>query len=219
MRGLLHLALHTYYLALGLAVLHGSTIASNPAGALGLLLRTETLVPALVFLDLARAPDCDLGSCRSLLGRVCYALVRPFVRRHRGWYHGVWASLYVASLVALATYLVALWVGSLGVAKLNPEAPRSVFLASLSSYTLHLLEDGLTVRGVRVLGVRLRGFARTGSTDALVAALLVLPSATALVVHYVATARASLPTSAAVGAITLALTYVALLLLPRITRR
>jgi len=219
MRGSLHLVLHIYYLALGLAVLYGNTIASNPADALRLLLRAEVAVPTLVFLDLAKAPDCDLGSCGSFFGRACYTLVKPFVRRHRGWYHSVWASLYVASLAALATYLVALWVGSLGIAKLDPGVPRLVFLVALSSYTLHLLEDGLTVRGVGLLGVRLRSFARTGSTDTLAAALLVLPSATALVVHYTATARANLSASATVGLATLTLTYVALVLLPRLVRR
>jgi membrane-bound metal-dependent hydrolase YbcI (DUF457 family) len=215
MRGLLHLVLHIYYLALALAVVYGGT-ASTPSSTLEPILRVETLVPVLVFLDLARAPDCDLGYCRSLLGRVGYALVKPFVRRHRGWYHSIWASLYVASLTAAVTYLVALYVEYLGIAVPKLGITRAVFLAALSSYTLHLLEDGLTVRGVEVLGLRIRGFARTGSTDTLVAVLLVLPSATSTVVHYLTTAGASPATSATVGAAVLALTYVALVALPKL---
>ncbi len=217
MRGTLHLLLHIYYLALALMMLYGDAIStSNPFNTLELVLRAETLLPALVFLDVARAPDCDLGSCRSLLGRVCYTLVKPFVRKHRGWYHSVWASLYVASLTTVLTYLVAPWLGSLGMPIPGSDVPRLVFLAVLSSYNLHLLEDGLTVRGVKVLGVRLRSFARTGSTDTLVAVLLILPSSTALVVYYIATARAGI--SATIGATVLVLTYTALVLLPKLAR-
>jgi membrane-bound metal-dependent hydrolase YbcI (DUF457 family) len=217
MRGSLHLVLHTYYLALALMILYGDAIStSNLFSALELVLRAETLLPVLVFLDVARAPDCDLGSCRSFLGKVCYTLVKPFVRKHRGWYHSFWASLYVASLTTVLTYLVALWLGSLGIPRPGSGVSYSVFLAALSSYNLHLLEDGLTVKGVEVLGVRLRGFARTGSTDALVAVLLVLPSSTALAIHYMATARAGI--SATVGAAVLVLTYVTLVLLPRLAR-
>jgi membrane-bound metal-dependent hydrolase YbcI (DUF457 family) len=218
MRGLLHLVLHIYYLTLALAIVYGGTTELNTSNVLGSVLRVETLIPVLVFLDLARAPDCDLGSCRSLLGSLGYTLVKSFVRRHRGWYHSVWASLYIASLTAVITYLVALYVEYLGIVVPKLGITRTTFLTALLSYTLHLLEDGLTVRGVKLLGVRIRSFARTGSTDTLVATLLVLPSAISTVVHYITTAGADLATSAMVGATVLTLTYIALVALPKLAR-
>lgn len=218
-RGSLHLALHAYYVLLALAFLYGDSLASSGswselAARLWGLARAELAVAVAVFMDVARAPDCDVSCRGSLLGLLAYAPVSPLVRSHRGWYHSLWAALYVAgfcaALVALLAHALGLAAGYIGVgAKLPTGAvAAATFAAALSSYCLHLAEDSLTRGGVRWLGwlgPRVRGPASTGRSDAYAASLLVAVSALAALAAYRVSGSPS--TSALVGALALALCF------------
>ncbi len=219
MRGSVHAALHAYYVLLVLALLYGDSLASSGsweelASRLWSLARAELVVAVAVFMDVSRAPDCDISCRGSVLGLAAYAPASPLVKSHRGWYHSVWAALYVAcfcaALTALLAHALLLVADSLGVELRLSVGPATlaVFASSLLSYCLHLAEDSLTRSGVRWLGrlgPRVRGPVSTGRSDAYAAALLVGTSAVAAAISYPLTR--SFAASALVGILALALDF------------
>ncbi len=219
MRGSAHVALHAYYVLLALVLLYGDPLASSSTlGELSArlleLVRAEHVLAVLVFMDVSRAPDCDVSCRGSVLGLVAYAPVSPLVKSHRGLYHSVWAALYVAgfcaALVALVVHALGVLAGSLGVpfGISASYAALAAFAASFTSYCLHLAEDSLTKSGVRWLGwfgPRIRGPASTGSSDAYAAVLLAGPSAAVAMLAYLVTE--SFATSALAGFLVLALDF------------
>ncbi|MEM1623632.1 MAG: metal-dependent hydrolase [Sulfolobales archaeon] len=222
MRGILHVVLHGYYVLLTLAFLYGDTIASQ-----GSWLEPETLLRGLplaqvaiavaIFMDASRAPDCDISCKGTILGYVAHVFAKPFVRSHRGWYHSVWAAVYVASLTSI---LVALVVHTLSVFASyfsrvfhlsTTLAAYTAFSASLLSYSLHLVEDSLTKRGVNWFGYRIKGPITTGATDIQYTLLLVTTSASSAVATYVLTNSVSI--SALVGLLVILLDFTLLTVL------
>lgn len=224
MRGVFHVSLHAYYVLLALFFLYGDTLATleswqELAAFLGGLPLVEVFVAVALFIDVSRAPDCDISCRGTALGYVAYLLVKPFAKPHRGWYHSVWAAIYVASLSTVlltppiyALQALALFLG----AELRFSIYRvasAAFSASFLSYCLHLIEDSLTKRGVDWFGYRVRGPATTGTSDFYVTALLVATSAGGILVTY-STTRA-LGISALLGLVVLLIDFALLITVRR----
>jgi membrane-bound metal-dependent hydrolase YbcI (DUF457 family) len=212
MRGSCHVLLHAYYVVLGIALLYGDELLSTyvdqgVAGPLRLLANLELLIFVAVFMDVARAPDCDVACGGTLLGYIAHIPVKPFLRTHRGWYHSVWAAIYMSGVASAVVAALTATVNAvsehvgfgpvLSLVRLGATA----FSASFLSYLLHLAEDSLTLRGVRWLGTRVRGPLRTGGTDIVAASIIVLTSALTTWVAYYATR--SLSRGALLGALVL----------------
>ncbi|MCS7099054.1 MAG: metal-dependent hydrolase [Sulfolobales archaeon] len=221
MRGAYHVALHAYYALLYLAFLYGDRFVASTNSLdeflkfLESLAQLEVVLALLVFMDIARAPDCDI-SCRStVLGFLAHIPVKPFLRSHRGWYHSLWAATYVSAassaIVAAAAYSLRATVGLLSDLSVRRLA-AVVFSSSLLSYALHLVEDSLTRRGIDWFGTKIRGPAVTGRSDLYYTVVLVALSASTLLLVYMVTG--TLSTSSLAGGAALAATY-ALLVLSR----
>lgn len=219
MRGVFHLALHSYYVLLVLSFLYGDTSISLEswqefAAFLKGLPLAQVAVAIFVFIDASRAPDCDVSCRGTTLGYISYLLVKPFVRSHRGWYHSVWAAIYVASftsiIVTLVVYTLSVFTNYFDIVVQLPThtIAYTAFSASFLSYCLHLAEDSLTKRGVSWFGYRIRGPVSTGATDLHYTFLLIATSAISVVAAYLVTSSVS--SSALAGLIVLLLDFILL---------
>ncbi|MEM3132530.1 MAG: metal-dependent hydrolase [Sulfolobales archaeon] len=220
MRGVLHVVLHGYYVLLTLTFLYGDTITSKGSWPeLATLLRglplAQVAIAVAIFMDTSRAPDCDISCKGTILGYVAYLLAKPFVRSHRGWYHSVWAAVYVAGLtsivVALVVHTLSVFAGYFGIVfhLSTTSAAYTAFSASLLSYSLHLVEDSLTKKGVSWFGYRIKGPVSTGATDVHYAFLLIATSASSAVATYVLVNSVSI--SALVGLLVILLDFTLLI--------
>lgn len=200
MRGICHILLHLYYVLIAAVIVYGDRLATAglPYGFLNELrsaISIEVFVGILVFMDLARAPDCDISCSRTVFGFLAYLPLKPFLRSHRGWYHSVWAAAYVAAICtalmtaiayAAMTYLP-LWISGVRLGELA----ATVYVLSFSSYVLHLAEDTLTVGGLKWSSLRLRGLIRTGRSDLVLTLLMILTSLVILIATYIVTSTLS----------------------------
>lgn len=198
MRGSCHALLRIHYITLGLALLYGDELVSAyfAQGVSGLLKVfsslefIELITFVVIFVDIARAPDCDIACSGTVLGYIAHIPVKPFLRSHRGWYHSVWAAIYVSGVTSAVTAVLAIGVNvvseHLGFSAVLPlvKLVITAFSASFLSYLLHLVEDSLTLRGIRWLGMRARGPLRTGSSDIVAVAAIVLTSALVTYITY-----------------------------------
>lgn len=223
MRGLCHVLLRIYYVTLGLTLLYGDKLVTTylTQGVSGLLKvltgleLLEFIVFAAVFIDIARAPDCDVVCSGTVLGYIAHIPVKPFLRTHRGWYHSVWVAIYVSVVISAVVTVLAMGVNiisnHLGFGAVLPLVKLAItaFSASFLSYLFHLVEDSLTLRGIRWFGVRTRGPLRTGSSDIVVVSAIVLTSALATWVAYYFTG--SLSQGAVLGFLVLILVFASML--------
>lgn len=217
MRGIFHVALHVYYILLSLMFLYGDALAASASSleeflrSLKSLVRLEIVTAILVFIDIARAPDCDILCRGTVLGYLAHIPAKPFLKSHRGWYHSLWAAIYVSSASsAIVTSLFYLLKTAVGLWNTDFEfsiyrVATTVFSVSLLSYTLHLIEDSLTMRGVDWFGRRIRGPVSTGRSDLYFTLLLIIFSSSIAVLVYIMTKEVS--TSAVAGGLVLTAIY------------
>lgn len=216
-RGIYHTALHAYYLMLSLVYAYGDALASSPSILEGFavflrnLARVELVIAAAVFMDMARAPDCDISCRGTTLGSLAYLLVKPFVRSHRGGYHTVWAAIY-AAVVSTTVVTAAMYALTASAVLIKIDVPFSTyyiatatFSASFLSYCLHLVEDSLTKRGVAWSSRRIRGPVSTGVSDLEFTLMFMSVSITGVLAAYLATGTPS--TSALAGIAALAFVF------------
>lgn len=198
MRGVLHVVLHSYYVLLALAFLYGDSVASLRSwGEFVTFLRglpvVEVAIAVLLFVDVSRAPDCDISCRGTFMGYIAHLPVRPLMRKHRGWYHSVWAAVYVsclsAVLLSILAYAIEASSYALGVLPQLSVYRTAVtaFSASFLSFCLHLVEDSLTKRGVSWFGRKVRGPISTGASDSHLALLMITTSAGGAAAAYLAT--------------------------------
>ena len=95
-----------------------------------------------VFIIFTLLPDID--SSNSIIGRRLYPISKliEFLFGHRGIFHGI--------LIPLTVSIILLLLGL-----------KLIAIAAFLGYLLHLLVDAMTISGVNIFGVRIKGFIKT----------------------------------------------------------